>query len=79
MRPVVATNRGEASCGSRAKNVPEEEETEVVKAGIMYHTAIHADAVPLREGITFVMGTSNKPAKKAKSDQKLKKRGKSCP
>jgi len=55
------------------KTVPEEEEMEVVKAGIMYHTAIHADAVSLREGITFVIDTSNKPTKRAKNDQKLQK------
>lgn len=55
------------------KSVSEEEEPDVVKAAIMYHTAIHADALSLRQGITFIIDTSNKPAKREKNDQKLQK------
>jgi len=51
----------------------EEDEVDVVRAGILYHTAIHADAISLREGITFVVDTSQKPARKAKNDAKLQK------
>jgi hypothetical protein len=61
------------------KNVSEEEEADVVRAGIMYHTAIHADALSLREGITFVVDTSNKPAKRARNDQKLQKAWQAMP
>ena len=61
------------------KSFPEEDEAEVVRAGIMYHTAIHADAVSLREGITFVIDTSQRPAKRAKNDAKLQKTWQSMP
>eukprot|EP00534_Pseudo-nitzschia_fraudulenta_P010971 CAMPEP_0201208482 /NCGR_PEP_ID=MMETSP0851-20130426/176479_1 /ASSEMBLY_ACC=CAM_ASM_000631 /TAXON_ID=183588 /ORGANISM="Pseudo-nitzschia fraudulenta, Strain WWA7" /LENGTH=307 /DNA_ID=CAMNT_0047497035 /DNA_START=196 /DNA_END=1119 /DNA_ORIENTATION=- len=58
---------------------PVEEETEIVTAAIMYHTAIHADALSLRKGITFIIDTSQKPAKKAKNDQKLQKTWQAMP
>jgi hypothetical protein len=58
---------------------PEEIEAQVVKAAIMYHTAIHADAISLRNGITFIVDTSNKPARKAKNDQKLQKTWQAMP
>lgn len=62
-----------------SQNFPEEDETEVVKAGILYHTAIHADATSLREGITFVIDTSKRPAKRAKNEAKLQKTWQSMP
>lgn len=58
---------------------PEELEEQVVKAGIMYHTAIHADNVSLQNGVTFVIDTSNKPALPAKNDKKLSKTWQSMP
>ena len=40
---------------------------------------MHADALSLRKGITFVVDTSNKPVKKAKNDQKLQKTWQAMP
>ena len=59
--------------------IPVEEETEVVLGGILYHLAIHADNVSLRQGITFVVDTSSKPAKRAKNDAKLQKTWQAMP
>ncbi len=58
---------------------PEEVESYVIRASVMYHVAIHADAVSLREGITFVIDTSQRPAKRAKNEAKLQRTWQSMP
>ena len=58
---------------------PEEVESYVIRASVMYHVAIHADAVSLREGITFVIDTSQRPPKRAKNEAKLQKTWQSMP
>ena len=66
----------------RAPKEPHEEamETAVVRAAIMYHTAIHADPISLR-GITFIIDTSNKSAKQRRptNDKKLQKTWQAMP
>jgi len=59
---------------------PVDIEAEVVKCAIMYHTAIHAGAVSLRNGISFVIDTSNnKEAKRPKNHKKLQKTWQAMP
>ena len=58
---------------------PEEVESYVIRASVMYHVAIHADATSLREGITFVIDTSQRPAKRAKNEAKLQRTWQSMP
>ncbi len=58
---------------------PEEVESYLIRASVMYHVAIHADAVSLREGITFVSDTSQRPAKRAKNEAKLQRTWQSMP
>eukprot|EP00535_Pseudo-nitzschia_heimii_P007219 CAMPEP_0197177200 /NCGR_PEP_ID=MMETSP1423-20130617/2901_1 /TAXON_ID=476441 /ORGANISM="Pseudo-nitzschia heimii, Strain UNC1101" /LENGTH=321 /DNA_ID=CAMNT_0042626721 /DNA_START=58 /DNA_END=1023 /DNA_ORIENTATION=- len=62
-----------------SETLPVEEEPRVVLAGILYHLAIHADPVSLREGIAFVVDTSRKPAVRAANDKKLQRTWQSMP
>ena len=40
----------------RSQAIPPEGETDAIMASIIYFTAVHADMISLREGITFVLG-----------------------
>jgi len=57
---------------------PVDIEADIVKCAIMYHTAIHADAVSLRNGISFVIDTSNN-TKRPANQKKLQKTWQSMP
>lgn len=67
--PVRLNLDAYAACGRDKKNrsimwivtrpVPVEEEKLAISSSVMYFTAIHADMISLREGITFVLDTTN--------------------
>ena len=59
--------------------VTEAEEALSVSAGIAYFIAVHADAVSLREGITFVIDVSLQRAEKVGNEGKLQKTWQSFP
>ena len=44
-----------------------------IYAGIRYHMAVHADAITLRNGITFVIDVSQKPNVKMGNEKRLQK------
>lgn len=56
-----------------ADPIERDEEKDVIEAGLMFYMALHADAVSLREGVTFVIDTSVRPSKKVGNEAKLQK------
>ncbi|KAI2496671.1 hypothetical protein MHU86_17818 [Fragilaria crotonensis] len=62
------------------KAILESEEKTSIRAGILYVIAIHADHLSLREGITFVIDTSNRGTfKQVGNESKLQKINQSMP
>lgn len=53
--------------------IERDEERDVIEAGLMFYMALHADAVSLRQGVTFVIDTSVRPSKKVGNEAKLQK------
>ena len=50
-----------------------------MRAGVLYFVAIHADLTSLREGITFVIDTTEQPSAKVGNEAKLQKSYQSYP
>jgi hypothetical protein len=62
------------------KAILESEEKTSIRAGILYVIAVHADPFSLREGITFVIDTSNRGTfKQVGNESKLQKINQSMP
>ena len=72
-------NQGRSIMWIKARQTKIEEETNSVRAGVLYFMAVHADILSLRQGITFVIDTTNREMTNVGNEKKLQKVYQSIP
>eukprot|EP00729_Bicosta_minor_P025800 gene25800-4457_t len=77
--PCGTDNEGRGIMWITGSQTQVSEERGCVRAGVLYWMAVHADIHTLREGITFVIDTSNQPDKRVGNERKLQKTWQSMP